>query len=437
MKRFILVLAAALAALAASAQETKAIRCDFTSQPDGANVLVDDMVRGVTPLTLYDLAPGKHHVRFEMANYEGVDEFLFLREGGTFQKNAVLNPIKGLLLLQTDPEGCDVSLDGLSLGKTPRLIASLDAKDTYRLLLQKPGYQPRNVEVKFNGRTPLVKSETLIVDSGVLEVTSDPAGAEVVVNGQPHGTTPATVRDVPKGRATVVLRKQGFGEETRELSVVAGETQTLFIKMSGLPGSMTLTSVPEGARIYVNDQPQGKAPVVLSNLKPGPYTIRAEKEGFATATKTVTIENGAALAEEFRLENVMGRIEVRTIPSGVQIVFDGNNVGSTKSREGAEGDAASDVFAIENVREGEHTLVLRCEGYAETTKHPVVENQKTQIVNVKMKRVFTPDVEILTDSGTYRGVLISNTPNGVEVEVSLGISRTFQHGEIRKLNFLK
>ena len=122
--------------------------------------------------------------------------------------------------------------------------------------------------------------------------------------------------------------------------------------------------------------------------------------------------------------------------SGVQIVFDGSNVGSTKSREGAEGEA-SDVFAIENVREGEHTLVLRCDGYAETTKHPVVENQKTQIVNVKMKRIFTPDVEILTDSGTYRGVLISNTPNGVEVEVSLGISRTFQHGEIRKLNFLK
>ena len=435
MKRFILVLAATLAALAASAQESKSIRCDFTSQPESANVLVDDEVRGTTPLTLYDLAPGKHHVRFEMANYESVDDFLFLREGGVYQKNAVLNPVKGLLLLLTDPEDCDVSLDGLSLGKTPRFIASLDAKDTYRLLLQKPGYQPRTVEVKFNGRTPLVKNETLIIDSGIIEVTSDPVGADVMVNGQPRGTTPVTVRDVPKGRATVTLQKKGFGEETRELSIVAGESQTLFVKLAGLAGSMTLSSVPEGARFYVNDQPQGKAPVVLTNLKPGPYTIRAELEGFATATKTVTLENGGSLVEELRLENVMGRIEVRTIPVGVQVVLDGNNLGSTKLHDG-EGEV-SDVFAIENVREGEHTLVLRCEGYAEVTKHPVVENKKTQIVNAKLKRIFAPDVEIQTDSGTYRGVLISNTPSGVEVEVSLGISRMFPHSEIRKLNFLK
>ena len=131
----------------------------------------------------------------------------------------------------------------------------------------------------------------------------------------------------------------------------------------------------------------------------------------------------------------MGRIEVRTIPAGAQVLLDGSVVGTTKSKDSdAE---ASDVFAIENVREGEHTILVRCDGYADVTKHPIVENQKTQSLNIRLKRVFTPDVEIVTDSGTYRGVLISKTPTGVEVEVSLGINRTFQHSEIRKLNFLK
>jgi hypothetical protein len=434
MKRFF-ALMVAMAALAAHAQESKAIRCDFTSQPDGASVVVDDVVRGVTPITLYDLGPGRHHVRFDLESYEGVDEFVELSEGGMFQKNAVLNPVKGLLLVTSEPAGCDISLDGMSLGRTPRLIASLDAKDVYRLLLQKPGYQPRTVEVKFSGRTPLVKHEELIVDSGIIEVTSDPAGADVIVNGQPRGKTPATVRDVPKGRATVTLRKQGFAEETRELAMVAGESQTLFVKLIGLPGTMILTSVPDGARFYVNDMPHGKGPISLANLSPGNYNIRVEMDGFATSTKILTLENGGSITEEFRLENVMGRIEVRTIPVGAQVILDGNLVGTTKAKDFDS--EASDVLSIENVREGEHALVLKCDGYAEVVKHPVVENQKTQIVNVRMKRVFSPDVEILTDSGTYRGVLISNTPSGVEVEVSLGISRTFQHGEIRKLNFLK
>lgn len=435
IRKFEFLFALAFAAVAAFAQEVKTIRCEFTSQPDGANVLVDDEMRGQTTLTLYNLGPGRHHVRFEKQNYESVDEFLSLKEGGMFQKNAVMNPVKGLLLLTSEPAGCDISLDGLSLGKTPRLITSLDAKNVYRILLQKPGYQSRTVEVKFSGRTPLVRHEELILDSGVIEVTSDPEGAEVTVNGQPRGTTPVTVRDVPKGRTTVTLKNHGFDEETREITMVAGDSQTLFVKMNGLPGTMSLSSVPEGARFYVNDQPHGKGPISLTNLKPGEYTIRVEKDGFATATKTVSLENGGAIVEEFRLENVMGRIEVRTIPAGAQVLLDGSVVGTTKSKDSdAE---ASDVFAIENVREGEHTILIRCDGYADVTKHPIVENQKTQSLNIRLKRVFTPDVEIVTDSGTYRGVLISKTPTGVEVEVSLGINRTFQHSEIRKLNFLK
>ncbi len=435
IRKFEFLFALAFAAVAAFAQEVKTIRCEFTSQPDGANVLVDDEMRGQTPLTLYNLGPGRHHVRFEKQNYESVDEFLSLKEGGMFQKNAVMNPVKGLLLLTSEPAGCDISLDGLSLGKTPRLITSLDAKNVYRVVLQKPGYQSRTVEVKFSGRTPLVRHEELILDSGVIEVTSDPDGAEVTVNGQPRGTTPVTVRDVPKGRTTVTLKKHGFDEETREITMVAGDSQTLFVKLNGLPGTMSLSSVPDGARFYVNDQPHGKGPISLTNLKPGEYTIRVEKDGYATATKTVSLENGGAIVEEFRLENVMGRIEVRTIPAGAQVLLDGSVVGTTKSKDSdAE---ASDVFAIENVREGEHTILVRCDGYADVTKHPIVENQKTQSLNIRLKRVFTPDVEIVTDSGTYRGVLISKTPNGVEVEVSLGINRTFQHSEIRKLNFLK
>jgi hypothetical protein len=311
----------------------------------------------------------------------------------------------------------------------------MDAKEAYKLVLQKPGYQPRSVEVKFNGRTPVVRHEELIVDSGIIEVISDPAGAAVSVNGQPRGSTPLTVRDVPKGRATVTIAKQGFGEATREIAVVAGETQNLFVKLNGLPGSLSLTSVPEGARFYIDGQPQGKGPVLMTRMNPGRYVVRAEMDGYATETKMITLDNGGSVAEEFRLVNVMGRIEVRTTPPGVQVLLDGSPAGTTKSRS-ADAES-SDVLSIENVREGEHTIVFKCDGYADVTRHPVVENQKTQALKVRMKRVFTPNVEIVTDNGTYRGVLLSNTPVGVEVEVSMGINRTFPHGEIRKLNFLK
>jgi hypothetical protein len=97
----------------------------------------------------------------------------------------------------------------------------------------------------------------------------------------------------------------------------------------------------------------------------------------------------------------------------------------------------SDVFAIENVMEGEHVLVIRKDGYSEVTRHPKVKNSSTSQARIRLKRIFVPDVEIFTDRGSYRGVLVANNPESVVVEVSLGIQRSFPRSEIRKIEFLK
>ena len=147
MKR-VFALCALLLAAVAFADESRPARLDFTSTPEGANVLVDGNLRGVTPLTLYDVAPGQvHRLRFELKNYEPFDEFVAVDNGAYLSRHAELVPVKGLLLLTSEPSGCSITLDGVSLGETPRLVTTLDAKGSYRLLLQKPGYQQREVEV--------------------------------------------------------------------------------------------------------------------------------------------------------------------------------------------------------------------------------------------------------------------------------------------------
>ena len=159
-------------------------------------------------------------------------------------------------------------------------------------------------------------------------------------------------------------------------------------------------------------------------------------EGYGTMTKTVTIENGASAAEEFRLSNVMGRLEVRTDPVGAQVWLDGRLVGMTKSNDpNAE---FSDILAVENLLEGEHTLVVKKEGYSDTTRHPKIKSSQTSKHHrVRLARIFTPDIEIVTARGTYTGVLVSNTPDSIVLEVKLGITQSFARDEIRKITFLK
>ncbi len=438
-KRWALALAltAAAAAAAATAGERAARpgRISFTSLPEGATVVVDGQARGITPLTLYDVEPGARHIRFELKDYEPSDEFLSLAEGSFATCHAELRPVFGLLLVTSEPSGAVITTDGgLALGETPRLLTGLAAKDVHRLLLQKPGYQPRPIEVRFAGRTPLVRHEALLLDSGVVRVTSEPAGAEVTVNGIVKGVTPCTVRDVPKGRATFTVGKAGYRTAVRELALNAGDRQELALVLEGLPGTLRLTSVPEGARFYVNDAAEGKGPVTLVNLRPGTYKVRCELEGYATVLRDVTLANGATASEEFRLMNVMGSLEVRTTPPGATLILDGHAVGTTRSADPAA--EKSDVLILPNLSEGEHTLVVRKDGYAEVVRHPAVAAKSASRVTVALKRLFIPNIEIETPTGIYRGVLVENTAAAVMIETSPGVSRLFPRAEIRRIDVI-
>lgn len=430
MKFLTAILAAFLVSVATATDAGRMTRVDFASDPEGATVFVDGASRGVTPLVLTDLAPGAHRVRFEKRNYEPEDDFFTVAAGGRLTRHAELSPVKGLLLVTTEPSGCDVSMDGLSFGETPRLITVLDAKDTHRLLLQKAGYQSRTMEVKFSGRTPLVRHEKMILDSGVLSITSEPAGAVVTVNGIARGQTPVKVSDIPKGRATVTFVKNGYAELSREVTLNAGDEQTLYVKLEGLPGSMKLTSVPEGARFYVNDLPEGKGPVVKNALKPGVYSVRAELEGFDTVERKIEIGCGAVVNEEFRLENILGRLEIKTNPVGVQVTVDGHVVGTTKS--GDPRAEVSDILVASGLKAGEHTVVFRRDGYAEAVRRPTVENKKASQLNVRLQRIFKPDIEIETETGTYKGVLIENSPESVVIEIKPGSLRPFPRSSVRR-----
>ena len=414
------------------AQENRALggRVVLSSQPSGALVVVDGIERGTTPITLFNIMPGRHHLKMKLSGYEDSDSFFSCSAGQFVEKNIVLAEQKALFLVKTDPAGCNVAIDGMSVGETPLLVTHLSAKDVYSVKLTKAGYQPKVISVKFSGSSPLVREEQMVLDSGVINLISDPAGAEVTVNGIVKGRTPLLVRDIPKGRAIVKFKLDGFKDEVRDLAMRAGDQLTLPVQMEALPGTLHLVSVPEGARFYVDDEARGRGPLVIPSLMPGTYTVRAEMPGYGTMERKVEIKSGKPAREEFMLSNIMGRVEIRTNPVGAAVVFDKRMLGYTKSK--AEVDT-SDVFTIENVQEGEHLLVLSKEGYSDVVLHPQVENSKTFQASIRMKRVFIPNTEIVTTRGRYQGILVSVNQHYVVLEVQLGITRSFPRSEIRKM----
>jgi hypothetical protein len=433
MKDFLLAFLVS-ASFAVFADEPQPTRVNLTSTPSGATVIIDGMDRGTTPIMVYDLTPGRHHVKIRHAGYYDTDRFINTNEGPVIEKNTVMREMDGLLLVKSEPSGADIQVNGVSVGQTPKLVTNLPVSEEHRIRLRKAGYLDQNISVKFEGRRPLVRDEVLVPASGTINLMSEPVGAEVTVNGIMRGKTPLKVGEIPKGRAVVKFHLDGFADEVRELVVSAGDEQMLPVVLKGLPGTIRITSDPEGARVFVNERMEGKSPLTLTEMSPAIYVIRVEHEGFGSLSRTIKLDSDSSACEDFRLSSVMGRMEISTSPAGVQVTIDGRLAGTTKAKS-ASADF-SETLVIDNVLEGEHRVVLKKDGYADAIRHSKVENKKTTFHKIRLRRIFTPDVEIVTTRGTYTGVLVSNTPDSVVVEVSLGINRTFPRDEIKKVNFL-
>ena len=82
-------------------------------------------------------------------------------------------------------------------------------------------------------------------------------------------------------------------------------------------------------------------------------------------------------------------------------------------------------------------LIVRKDGYEESSRKPKIRSSKTSQANVRLKRIYIPDTEIFTARGSHKGVLVSVNPDTVILEVKPGINQSFSRDEIRRMETLK
>jgi len=84
-------------------------------------------------------------------------------------------------------------------------------------------------------------STTLPVKTGSVNVTSSPSGAEIYLDNEYHGTTPATITAVPAGNHTVEIRESGY--ETRSTFITVTSAGTLNVSASLKPAAVTAATI--------------------------------------------------------------------------------------------------------------------------------------------------------------------------------------------------
>ena len=220
-----------------------------------ARVFMDGLSKGTTPLAITGVAPSDHIIEVDMEGFFGWTTVVRVKSGAVNTVNAVLKPVAdtptGWIQVDSIPSGADIYLNGAFLGTTPGQGSfTIDRAPVgdHVITLRLNGYEPLNVPVTVlpaqiatvNGVLKAAQNLT----TGSVSVASSPQGADLYIDNQLRGITPATIGDVQPGDHSILVRKQGYQDASISLSIPGGRTTEVTIPMVPLPAATTAAAGP-------------------------------------------------------------------------------------------------------------------------------------------------------------------------------------------------
>jgi len=185
------------------------------SEPVGATVEVDGESIGETPLDA-EIMHGKRKVVVSLAGHKTFTARPLVEAGAVLRfDDIVLAPSDGQLALTSTPPYATVSVDGAFKGITPGKLA-LTPDTEHVIVVSKAGFESvqRRVTVASEQETEL--EVALSASYGVIFLTSQPADADLLVDGKAAGKATQRLRLTTRAHALEV-RKDGY--VSRRLSI--------------------------------------------------------------------------------------------------------------------------------------------------------------------------------------------------------------------------
>lgn len=242
------------------------------------------------------------------------------------------------------------------------------------------------------GFTPIRAGNPLVVTTGQIRIESNPAGAQILVDGNQVGASPRTLA-LLEGTHELVLTLDGYMTHTDSLAVIGGESRTITIPLNEVPsGTLTITTTPSDVTVVIDDQQRGTTPAVRTlRLYEGRHRVEFSKDGYETEVRDISIRGGAE--EELSIELLrsgQAQLSLSSSLAGARVTIAGSDQTYTLP--------ASEI----TLRPGDYTVEVKAKGYSswrQTVTLADGDNQTIPVVLRPKSRVGAGIISLIIPGG--------------------------------------
>jgi len=292
--------------------------------------------------------------------------------------NEVISQSLSSLTVKSNTPDAEVFVDDVKKGNAPIVIHNL-LSGTHTVKVAASGHEVIKTVSLEPGKDISITAD--FQTTGSISVISAPSDATVYLDGRAIGATPLLIKDITAGEHTLSVSKAGYIESTQKVIVRGNETTDANVRLNPIVYSVRLSSIPDNAEVFWDEADRGTTPVIVENVIAGSHKVRIVKEGYEEYRDTIDVR--IPITEKtYRLNPYTGGLNIKTDPSGAEVIIDNRNVGTTP-------------LSVSALPVKQYIVKLKKEGYKEKDITVIIAKDKASEINEMLLEIDTQKPDII------------------------------------------
>ncbi len=390
----------------------KDVLVSFKSEPSGATVIINNENIGETPVKK-NFKLGTYQLTIQKENYEPYRNFNFVvdyKKEINFEVN--LKKLTGAIQVITTPPNAEILLGKKKIGDSPLTKTELDyGIHTIKAILK--DYNPVEITVKIDSQNiyPVNITFEKSITYGSIKISSIPSGAQIFIDNKLQGETPKLIEQITTGIHTLTLKKADYNDIENNIVIEMDKTKEFYFTLKKENGFLNISTFPDKANCYLNNNFIGQAPIKNYPVDIGTYNLSISKENYDNFNEVIKINPGEDIRRDIILSQKKSTIIINTIPDKAKIFINEIDYGYTP-------------FISDNIQPGNIKLAIKKGGYKDIEQTftlspgesknltynltPVI----TEVTNTKPETIQNGTLSIIS-SPPYASIYINDKYRGV------------------------